>query len=228
MKKRILLSLVSFFMMTAMWASLQEAYQIYVTADANGKTNETATLTLNMKNDAGIWMWTCTVVLPEGVTYVDGSAKIVEGRYPEGFNPALTATDNGDGTISISCQGAAGVVMTNTDGKIATIDVAVAADVAPGDYKVIVKNAYMFEVDQDSSHLYNTNEFTWTIEEGAAAVVGDVNGDGSVTVADYTFVLNCMADESTVDEYPTADVNGDGLITVADATFILNIMADQE
>ena len=59
------------------------------------------------------------------------------------------------------------------------------------------------------------------------AMKGDVNADGSVTVADYTFVLNCMADESTVDEYPTADVNGDGQITVADATFILNIMADQ-
>ena len=54
---------------------------------------------------------------------------------------------------------------------------------------------------------------------------GDVNLDGAVDVADYTFVLNLMADE----QYdPRGDVNGDGAVDVADATYILNIMADQE
>ena len=57
------------------------------------------------------------------------------------------------------------------------------------------------------------------------AVQGDVNGDGKVTVADYTYVLNMMADETYA---PNADVNSDGEVTVADATMVLNIMADQE
>ena len=78
MKKRILLSLVSFFMMTAMWASLQEAYKIYVTADANGKTGDFATLTLNMKNRNAITKWQCTLVLPAGVTF--DSAELVPNR----------------------------------------------------------------------------------------------------------------------------------------------------
>ena len=56
------------------------------------------------------------------------------------------------------------------------------------------------------------------------AVMGDVNNDGIVTVADYTYVLNVMADEGND---PKADVNKDGIVTVADATMVLNIMADQ-
>ena len=206
MKKRILLSLMSFFMMTAMWASLQNAYQIYVTG-ANGKTGETCDLTLNMKTgDAGVWSWTCTVVLPQGVTFVD--AAIDPARYPEDFAATFTATPNEDGTVTFSCFGADTKVITGTDGAIATFQVAVAEDVAPGDYAL--------------------NSFTWTIEEGVVAVTGDVNGDGGVDVADYTFILNCMADEAEASEYPSADVNGDGSIDVADATFVLNIMADAE
>ena len=54
---------------------------------------------------------------------------------------------------------------------------------------------------------------------------GDVNGDGEVTVADATFILNVMADEG---DDPRADVNDDGEITVADYTYVLNIMADEE
>ena len=215
MKKRILLSLVSFFMMTAMWASLQDAYQIYVTAGAAGKTGETATLTLNMKTgDAGIWQWTCTVVLPEGVTFVEGSEAIDPARYPEDFAPTFTATPNEDGTVTFSCVGADGKVMTGTDGAIATFQVAVAADATPGDVVVEVKNAAMVEANTTSIHNYATKTFTWTIEEGKVAKEGDANGDDEVDIADYTYILNVMADE--------------GFIDVADATYVLNLMADSD
>ncbi|MBO4550983.1 MAG: dockerin type I repeat-containing protein, partial [Bacteroidaceae bacterium] len=57
------------------------------------------------------------------------------------------------------------------------------------------------------------------------AIPGDVNGDGEVDVADYTYILNLMADEA----YDVkGDVNKDGEVDVADATYVLNIMADQE
>lgn len=53
---------------------------------------------------------------------------------------------------------------------------------------------------------------------------GDVNGDGSVDVADISSVISFMA--GSAPEYEiTADVNGDGTVDVADISSIISIMA---
>lgn len=57
----------------------------------------------------------------------------------------------------------------------------------------------------------------------AAAVNGDVTGDGAVTAADVTAVYDILLGNNT--EYEaTADVNGDGSVTAADVTFIYDIL----
>ena len=220
MKKRILLSLVSFFMMTATWASLIEAYQIYVTAGANGKAGETAELVLNMKNRNVIGLWSCTLVLPQGVTFV--SAELIDARVPAEYEAEFTAVPNGDNTVAISCSGADGVALTGTDGAVAKVVVSVAADAPVGDCIVNVKNAYLEEVNK-SGHNRPDNEFTWTIEEGAPAVdTGDVNCDGGIDIADAVSVLNAVAGIQVPGD---ADVNKDGKVDVADFVTVLNIMA---
>jgi biopolymer transport protein ExbD len=222
MKKRILLSLVSFFMMTAMWASLVEAYRIEVTA-ANAKTNATAELTLTMKNRNAIAEWQTVLVLPEGVTFV--SVAPDGGRYPEGYNANITATDNGDGTVAIHCEGEEGLALTGTDGVVATVTVKIAGTVEPGDYKVIAKDTKLTELGGVAIHN-NPNEYevTWTIEQGEVGVTGDLNGDGSVDIADAVTILGLMA---SGEQNPAADVNGDGVVDVADFVSILKIMAEQ-
>ena len=221
MKKRILLSLVSFFMMTAMWASLVEAYRIEVTA-ANGKTNATAELTLTMKNRSAIAEWQTVLVLPEGVTFV--SVAPDGGRYPEGYNANVTATDNGNGTVTIHCDGEEGLALTGTDGVVATVTVKIAGTVEPGDYKVIAKDHKLTELDGTIHDNPNEKEFTWTIEQGEVGVSGDLNGDGSVDIADAVTILGLMA---SGEQNPAADVNGDGVVDVADFVSILKIMAEQ-
>ena len=227
MKKRILLSLVSFFVMTAMWATIAEKYQMYVTADANGKVGETATLTLNMKNDNFPAMWKCTVALPEGVTYVDGTIAAAGARYPEGSNPEFSATVNSDGTITFQGWTSTGVAMTNTDGVVATFDVAVAGDVTPGDYEVVVNSSLLTEVGGTTHQWTTPNSFTWTIEEGTTpGLRGDVNLDGSVDIADVVEVLALMAADTDPVGSP-GDVNADGVIDIADVVEVLSIMAAQ-
>lgn len=63
---------------------------------------------------------------------------------------------------------------------------------------------------------------TFRVEE--AGIMGDVNCDGDVTIADGVAVLNAMAGE-TVPGNP--DVNGDNDVTIADFVAVLNIMAGQ-
>lgn len=221
MKKRILLSLVSFFAMTAMWASLIDAYKIEVSA-ANGKTGSTAVLTLTMDNRNAIGTWSCVLVLPEGVTFKE--AALVAGRYPEGYEPEFSAVpSNGDNSVALSCSGAVGVAMTGTAGAIATVTVEIAADAPVGDCTLTVKNGYMEEPNNTEHQDQKVREFKWTIEQGAEpAIEGDLNGDNKVDIADAVSVLNTMAEDPTDLK---ADVNGDGKVDIADFVAVLNIMA---
>ena len=195
MKKRILLSLVSFFAMTAMWASITDAYQIYVKG-ANGKTYGTAELTLNMKNKNAIAIWKCTLVLPEGITYKD--VAVVDGRYPEGFNAVIKAVPGNNNEVAFTCSGAEGLALTGTDGAVATVTVDIPGTVQPG-------------------------EFKWVIEQGEEpGVAGDLNGDGKVDIADAVTVLNIMA---SGEYNAAADLNNDQKVDIADFVSVLNIMA---
>jgi biopolymer transport protein ExbD len=217
MKKRILLSLMSFFMMTAMWASLVDAYKIEVNA-ANGKTNGTAELKLTMKNRNAISFWGCSLVLPEGVTFV--SATTSGGRYPDGVEPTFNAGANGN-TVALSCL-LDGATLTGTDGEIATVTVQIDSSVVPGEYTVTVTNTTMEEANE-TGHTGKDFEFKWTIEQGEApGVLGDLNDDGKVDIADAVSVLNIMA----ASEYnAAADLNNDEKVDIADFVSVLNIMA---
>lgn len=54
-------------------------------------------------------------------------------------------------------------------------------------------------------------------------LLGDVNGDGSVTIADVTALVNIILGKST-DIYNAGDVNGDSFVTIADVTALVNII----
>ncbi|MBQ7461905.1 MAG: dockerin type I repeat-containing protein [Bacteroidaceae bacterium] len=208
-----------------MWASLIEAYRLEVTAAANGKTGSTATLTLNLENkEAIVKVWQCTVKLPDGVTYVDGSFALVPARYPEGYNAEATATVNADGTVTFVCAGEGAI--TGTAGAVATFDVQIDATVTPGDYVVAVTRKHIVTVSDQIYDDATERPYTWTIEEGAPAFQkGDVNCDGKVDIADAVSVLNAMAGAEVEGD---ANVNGDENIDIADYVTVLNIMAGAE
>ena len=62
-------------------------------------------------------------------------------------------------------------------------------------------------------------------------ILGDVNGDGSITMADANMVVNYFlsTDPSSIANFnvAAADVNGDKAITMADANQIVNIFLGQ-
>ena len=53
--------------------------------------------------------------------------------------------------------------------------------------------------------------------------LGDVNVDGSITIADVTALVNIILGKST-DVYGVADINEDGSVTIADVTALVNII----
>ena len=55
---------------------------------------------------------------------------------------------------------------------------------------------------------------------------GDVNADGSISVADVTALVNIILGRDERGQYDprVADVNGDGSISVADVTTLVNLI----
>ena len=59
-----------------------------------------------------------------------------------------------------------------------------------------------------------------------AFLLGDVNGDGQITIADVTALVNIILGKDTTGQYnhAAADVNQDNQITIADVTALVNII----
>ena len=53
-------------------------------------------------------------------------------------------------------------------------------------------------------------------------VRGDVNGDGSVSIADVTTLVNIVLGKGG--DSVASDVNGDGSVSIADVTTLVNIV----
>lgn len=68
------------------------------------------------------------------------------------------------------------------------------------------------------------------ITRNAATVVGDINRDGSVTLADVTALVSILLGKDLEDLYDhaAADVNEDGTITIADVTALVNIILERD
>ena len=83
------------------------------------------------------------------------------------------------------------------------------------------------------------NENYWTTTKVSKTIVvtskpvfmkGDVNHDGSITMADANMVVNYFLDTKKPEDFDieTADVNNDGSITMADANMIVNMFLEGE
>ena len=55
----------------------------------------------------------------------------------------------------------------------------------------------------------------------STTLVGDVNGDGEVSVADLTLLVNMILNQT---ENERSDLNGDGETGIADVTMLVNIL----
>ena len=54
-----------------------------------------------------------------------------------------------------------------------------------------------------------------------------MNGEGSVTIADVTTLVNIVLGKGN-DIHGSADVNGDGSVTIADVTALVNIVLEKQ
>ena len=64
--------------------------------------------------------------------------------------------------------------------------------------------------------------FNYTIPGGAEIIVGDVNGDGNVSIGDVTALIDILLNGSEAPE--AADVNGDNNVSIGDVTALIDML----
>jgi len=62
------------------------------------------------------------------------------------------------------------------------------------------------------------------MKQEVVLLIGDVNGDGSISIADVTALVNIVLGRTAEFDEKVADVNGDGSVSVADVTALVNLI----
>lgn len=88
-------------------------------------------------------------------------------------------------------------------------------------YNVNAGETYVLQIGAFDSSDEGFN-VTFNFEPNKEALLGDVNGDGEITIVDSTILQKYIVGQTTLDDETlnVADVNKDGAITVVDATLI--------
>jgi len=101
----------------------------------------------------------------------------------------------------------------------------------PSDWFDIGSGHYLTECIEDGRRIFTKDDFTapaYNQDDGGWNPKADVNGDGTVDVADIATIISVMSGGSPLPSEgagTAADVNGDGVVDVADVATIISIMA---
>jgi hypothetical protein len=95
---------------------------------------------------------------------------------------------------------------------------------SPGNYSGRTLHVPAGKVEAYQAHNYWGPYFGTIVEmEPEVTMPGDVDGDGVVSVADVTTLIDMILTETvSIEDNPAADVNGDGMINIADVTELID------
>lgn len=164
--------------------------------------------------------------LPAGVTVAEKDGKLLAQLTGNAVNThSISSSKVSDGLYRfvVTPQGSRAISQANGDGMTITIDVA--DNVAIGTYTMTIKDIEM--TVKKAGNVYEdihpkNSTATLTVTE---AVMGDVNGDGRVSVTDVISMNSYILEEEPAQFIrKVADLNGDGKVTITDLVQVIDII----
>ena len=135
----------------------------------------------------------------------------------------VTAIPINENTIRYFCYFLSGGAIAVGNGKVMTLQFRpITGEVPLGNYVVQFKNIKLGTSEMSDKYAGNDIDVTFTVQDN---VVGDVNGDGDVDIADAVCIVNHVVGKPNTTFIDTAaDANSDGDIDIADAVHIVNLV----
>ena len=154
----------------------------------------------------------------------DGAGKLVATLSDRAIDQSISGSRLSNGNYQFVVFSGTSSALTGSEGAIGYVTLNVAESMATGEYSIGVKEVELTKTDGTSLHHKDlTSKLTLT-----EAVLGDINGDGRVTVTDAVGIVNHVLHRTpSVFITKAADVNGDGSISVSDAVKVVNIVLNK-
>lgn len=199
---------------------------IYIEKD-EAPSGSKKTFAIKMKNDFDVTGFQCDIYLPEGMSFVQDE----DGFYNAALSTERTTAAKtnyfdfelqSDGALRLLCNSTKGYAFSGTDGEVATVEISIDGDLEDGDYPIILKEIELSEKTGFSGVEVPYFKTTLTV---TSYKPGDANGDGKVSVSDFSAAASYVLGNSSEGfVFKAADINSDGKITVSDLSGISYII----
>ena len=191
--------------------------------DMKASKGNYGTLIINLKNEQATNAYSFDLKLPTGVTLaMEGGDYVytLSGRH-NGHSATISYQSATD-VYSIAALSLQSKTLNGNDGTIITLKLNIATDIALDSYPIRIQNAKYSLVTGETKVSMPETTAVLTVSD---FVMGDVNNDGDVDIADAVCIVNHVVGKDTpVFVVAAADVNHDGDVDIADAVCIVNLV----
>ena len=177
---------------------------------------ETCTVGILLNNETEYTAFQSDLYMPEGLTATNFAL-----TDRKSSSHSLTATELLDGGIRLLSYSLKLKTYSGNSGVLVTFDIT-ADDNFAGDVTIRLKGT-MFTTAAGVEVPFEDE--TCAVMLPATGLMGDVNGDGRVSIKDVTDLINYLLSDNTEGiNLAAADVNGDNKISITDVTALINML----
>ena len=186
-------------------------------------------LPIKLKNNQLVMGYQFDLELPEGVSFaLDDNGRVIATMSDRGSTFSNSKNKRSDRVCRFVVMDASNNVLTGEDGVVMNVTVDVADNIEVGVYGVVFKNGELTTKEDNAISSILLQNVTAPMNV-VAALMGDVNNDGRVSVTDVVAIVGyILGNKFTNFVKAAADLNGDGSITVVDVVSVINLILNDD
>ena len=175
---------------------------------------QTKVIKISLENDEAYAAFQFDLYLPQGITVESYSANAE--RVPTSTNLYMSTLS--EGVYRFLSAGMSVDPLVGNSGVIVSLTVKADENLSEGELTGYFRNIVLAKADA-SGQKYEEMSFPITIVN---SIPGDANGDGRVSIADASLIVDYILSGGTITISAGADMNGDGKVSIADASAIVD------